>query len=105
MSEPVSPSPEEESGGGSQTSGAAAGHPFLVYTLARLLVFAAVAGVLYLVGARGFLLVLIALIISGLLSFVLLDRLRDRVSERVSNRLDAARERRERAAAEEDDIF
>lgn len=84
---------------------ASAGHPFLLYTVARILVFLAVAGILYLFGARDFLLVLLAVIISGLVSFVLLDRLRDRVSERVATRMDAARERRERAAAAEDDIF
>lgn len=84
---------------------ASAGHPFLLYTVARILVFLAVAGVLYLFGARGFLLLLLAVIVSGLISFIVLDRLRDRVSERVAARMDASRERRERAAAAEDDIF
>lgn len=84
---------------------AAAGHPFLVYTAARILVFLAAAGILYLVGARGILLVLLALIVSGLVSFVLLSSLRDRVSERVATRMDASRERREQAAAAEDDIL
>lgn len=105
MAEPVAPPPDDETPGGSQASSGPTGHPLLVYTLARILVFGVVAGLLYLVGARGLLLLLFAVLISGLLSFVLLDRLRDRVSERVSHRLDAARERRERAAAEEDEIF
>ncbi len=81
------------------------GNPFLLYTVARILVFLATAGILYLFGARGLLLLLLAVIISGLASFVLLDRLRDRVSEGVAARMDASRERRERAAAAEDDIF
>lgn len=81
------------------------GHPILLYTVARILVFLAAAGILYLFGARGFLLLLLAVIVSGLVSFILLDRLRDRVSERVAARMDASRERRERAAAAEDDIF
>lgn len=83
----------------------ATGHPFLLYTVARVLVFLAVAGILYLFGARGLMLLLLAVIISGLVSFIVLSSLRDKVSERVAARMDASRERRERAAAAEDDIF
>jgi Protein of unknown function (DUF4229) len=46
----------------------------LIYTLSRLALFAATAGVLYLVGARGFLLLALAILISGVVSFVLLSR-------------------------------
>lgn len=42
------------------------------YSFARLLVFLGVAGVLYLVGLRGALLVLVALLGSGIVSYVLL---------------------------------
>ena len=80
-------------------------HPFLLYTVARVALFLGAASVLYLLGARGMLLILVALVVSGLLSFILLDRLRDSVSARVAKRMDAARERRERAAAAEDDLL
>jgi hypothetical protein len=76
----------------------------LVYTLARLALFAATAGVLYLVGARGFLLLALSIVVSGIVSFVLLSRQRDRVSASVTAR--AARIRRglaEGAAREDTD--
>jgi hypothetical protein len=76
----------------------------LVYTLARLALFAATAGVLYLVGARGFLLLALSIVVSGIISFVLLSRQRDRVSTSVTAR--AARIRRglaEGAAREDTD--
>jgi hypothetical protein len=73
-----------------------------VYTAARLALFAATAGVLFLVGARGFLLLALAIAISGVISFVLLSRQRDAVSTSVTDR--AARMRRNLAdgAARED---
>lgn len=76
----------------------------LVYTVARLALFAATAGVLYEAGARGFLLLALAVLISGIVSFVLLSKQRDRVSDSVTSR--AARMRRnlaEGAAREDDD--
>lgn len=81
------------------------GHPFILYTVARIAIFLAVAGVLYLLGARGFFLLIIAFLISGLLSFIVLDRLRDAASARLARRVDAARARREQAAAAEDDLL
>lgn len=96
----TSDQPEKTSG-----SPTAVVHPFLLYTVARIAMFLAVAGVLYLMGARGLLLLLIAVVVSGLLSFIVLDRLRDAVSARVANRVDAARERRAQAAAAEDDLL
>ena len=97
--QPPAASPDVPAAAGSS------GHPFLVYTAARILVFLAAAGVLYLFGARGFLLLVLAVLVSGLISFIVLNRLRDQVSERVAARMDASRERRERAAAAEDDVF
>src|ERR1700759_2652193 len=46
----------------------------LTYTLSRLLLFVAVLLLLDLAGARGLLLIALALLISGLLSYVLLSR-------------------------------
>lgn len=75
----------------------------LVYTLSRLALFAASAGVLYEAGFRGALLVAVALLISGVVSYVLLSGQRDRMSAAMMDR--AARLRRGLAegAAREDD--
>lgn len=54
--------------------------PFVVYTSARLALFILVAVVLALLGMQGIGLLLVALVVSGLLSYVLLSRLRDAVS-------------------------
>lgn len=74
----------------------------ILYTIARLAIFAATAGVLALFGARGFLLVLMALLISGIVSFVLLSGQRDRVSATVAGGLRAQRQKFERSVTKED---
>lgn len=74
----------------------------LVYTVSRLALFAATAGVLYLVGARGFLLLALAVLISGVVSFVLLSRQRDAVSAKVTDRASRIREGLAEGAARED---
>ena len=61
----------------------------LFYTVSRLLLFIVVLLVLDLVGARGLLLVALALLISGLLSYVLLSRLRNSMASSLSGRLGA----------------
>jgi hypothetical protein len=73
-----------------------------LYTVSRLALFAATAGVLYLVGARGFLLLALAILISGIISFVLLSRQRDAVSARVTARAARMRENLAEGAARED---
>jgi Mn2+/Fe2+ NRAMP family transporter len=55
----------------------------LAYTAARVMLFAATTGVLYLLGARGLLLLALAVLISGLVSLVLLARQRDAMSAAV----------------------
>lgn len=77
----------------------------LWFTLARIGLLLLVGILLYLVGARAWLLLLLALIISGLLSYLLLQPLRDAVSIRMAERVDASRARRAAAQAEEDDIY
>jgi len=52
----------------------------LAYTSARILLFAAALGLLYLAGARGLLLLALALLASGAISFVVLSRQRDAMS-------------------------
>jgi len=59
----------------------------LTYTLIRLLLFAAVALALALFGVRGFTLLLIALVVSSIISLPLLSRLRDRMSTSLSGRV------------------
>jgi hypothetical protein len=74
----------------------------LIYTLSRLALFAATVGVLFLVGARGFLLLALAILISGVVSFVLLSRQRDAVSSSVTERAGRIRDNLAEGAARED---
>ena len=74
----------------------------LIYSLSRLALFAATTGVLFLVGARGFLLVGLAILISGVISFVLLSRQRDAVSNSVTERAGRIRDNLAEGAARED---
>ena len=81
------------------------------YTSARILLFVAALALLYLVGARGLLLVALALLASGIISFVVLSRQRDAMSSSLSSRLRGVRTRvgelgsriDEGAKAEDDD--
>ena len=59
----------------------------LTYTLLRLLIFVAAALILALAGMRGIPLLLVALIISAIVSLPLLSRLRDRMSTSLSGRI------------------
>ncbi|MEV3924324.1 DUF4229 domain-containing protein [Actinomadura coerulea] len=74
----------------------------IFYTLARAVIFAVTAGVLALFGARGFLLLLLALLISGVVSYVLLSAQRDRMSAVVMRGVRSQRERFEKSVAKED---
>jgi Protein of unknown function (DUF4229) len=76
--------------------------PVLVYSASRLALFAAVAGVLYLVGARSFLLLVLAFLISGLIAWPLLGRQRDQMARTVEQRVSRTRSAMtERTAAED----
>ena len=74
-------------------------HPVLVYTLLRMVVFLACAGALTLVGARGVVLLVLAVLLSGVLSLRLLSRQRDAVSAA----LVAQKRRVDESAAGEDE--
>jgi hypothetical protein len=65
----------------------------LAYTSARILLFVAATGVLYLAGARGLLLLGLALVVSGIVSFVVLSRQRDAMSAAISGRIGGVRGR------------
>ena len=71
----------------------------LRYTVLRVLVFLATAGILWLFGARGFWLVLFAILLSGFISIVVLSRSRDAASIEISERLSRNRDRPETAEA------
>ncbi|ASU85726.1 DUF4229 domain-containing protein [Nocardiopsis gilva YIM 90087] len=78
----------------------------LAYTASRLLLFAVALGVLYLLGARDFLALALAFLISGLVSYVLLSKQRDAMSAVVAEGLAKMRgmgERLEEGASKEDD--
>jgi hypothetical protein len=83
---------------------------FLVYNAARLGLFIVALGLLYLIGVGGLMLWALALIISGIASYIVLSRLRDRVSQSVNSRVQRAtakatdiKQRIEEGARAEDD--
>lgn len=65
----------------------------LAYTSARILLFIVAAGIFYLIGARGLTLLVLALLVSGIVSLVVLSRARDRMSSSLSASLTGARSR------------
>jgi hypothetical protein len=73
------------------------------YSLGRLLLFVAVLGLTYLAGARGLLLIGLALLISGIVSFVVLSRLRDAMSGAITSRISGFRDRLDEGSRTEDD--
>jgi len=78
------------------------GRAFFLYTGLRILLLLAVGGLLYLTGARGFLLLVLAFLLSGALSLVWLDKPRGQMSAgfgRVMGRMNA---KIDEAAAKED---
>lgn len=62
--------------------------PIARYTLLRVLLFVVVAALLFASGARDFTLLVLAIVLSGLVSLVLLRRPRDRVVEDVAGRIE-----------------
>jgi NADH:ubiquinone oxidoreductase subunit 2 (subunit N) len=75
----------------------------LAYTGVRLLLFIAAVGVIYLAGARGLLLIALALLVSGIASYVLLSRMRDAMAGSISRRIDTVRSRLDEGTRVEDD--
>ena len=65
----------------------------LAYTSARFVLFLIALVLLYLAGARGLLLAALALLVSGIASFVLLSRQRDVMSGALTKRLRGVRTR------------
>ena len=63
----------------------------LAYTSARIVLLVVSAVLLYLAGARGLLLLVLAFVVSGIVSFVLLSRQRDVMSGALMARLKSRR--------------
>lgn len=60
---------------------------WLIYTAARLGLFAGAFGVVYLFGARSWVAIFLAWVISGLASYVLLSKWRDQLSRQIVDRV------------------
>jgi Mn2+/Fe2+ NRAMP family transporter len=75
----------------------------IAYTSARILLFVAAAALIYLAGARGLLLLGLALLVSGTASYILLSRQRDAMAGALSRRLTSFRSRLDAGARAEDD--
>ncbi len=75
----------------------------LAYTTARILLFVAATGLFYLAGARGLLLLALALLVSGVASYIVLSRQRDAMSGALVNRFRTLRTRIDQGAKAEDD--
>jgi len=74
----------------------------IAYTAARILLFVAAAGLIYLAGARGLLLLGLALLVSGAASYILLTRQRDAMAGALSRRLGSFRTRLDAGTRAED---
>ncbi|WP_150249322.1 DUF4229 domain-containing protein [Nocardiopsis deserti] len=81
----------------------------LTYTAARLGLFAAAFGVVYLFGARAWIALILAWLVSGLASYVLLSGMRDKISAGAVERMERRKagsvsERLSAASAREDGL-
>jgi hypothetical protein len=74
----------------------------LAYTTARIVLFLIAAVLFYLAGARGLLLLGLALVVSGVASYVVLSRQRDAMSGALVRRLRSLRSRIDQGARSED---
>jgi uncharacterized protein DUF4229 len=75
----------------------------LAYTAVRFVLFAVAVGLIYLAGARGLLLIALALLVSGAASYVLLSRMRDSMASSINRRIESVRSRIDEGARAEDD--
>jgi Protein of unknown function (DUF4229) len=73
------------------------------YTAARIALFAVATFLIYLAGARGVLLVGLALLVSGAASYVLLSRMRDTMAGSITRRIQSVRSRLDEGTRAEDE--
>lgn len=78
------------------------GSPVLRYSVARLVLFLAALGLLYLTGLRGLPVVVLALVVSGIASFWLLSAQRDAMSATLHQRVSRVRKDLDDGTAAED---
>jgi uncharacterized protein DUF4229 len=78
---------------------------FVIYTGSRLVVFVGTLAVLYAVGLRGFLVLIAALALSGIASYVLLRRQRDVFAAAIEARVTQRRAAHEARLAAEDAAY
>lgn len=64
----------------------------ILYTLARLVLVAATAAILYLIGLSGLLNLALAFLISGIVSYVMLSRQRDQISVALTSKMRSRRQ-------------
>ena len=74
----------------------------MAYTLLRLLLFFAVVLVLALFGVHGITLLVVALVVSSIISLPLLTKLRDRMSTSLSGKIDGFQSRLDEGTKAED---
>ena len=75
----------------------------LAYTAVRFVLFAVAVGLIYLAGARGLLLIALAVLVSGAASYVLLSRMRDSMASSINRRIESVRSRLDEGSRVEDD--
>jgi Protein of unknown function (DUF4229) len=75
----------------------------LAYTAVRFLLFGMAVGLIYLAGARGLLLIALALLVSGAASYVLLSRMRDTMASSINRRIESVRSRIDEGTRVEDE--
>jgi len=102
--EPPSPAPvDPEAADATNDSPVAAGHDLpepvphagLRYALLRLLMLAAVGGILYVIGMRGWLLAIAAVLLSGLVSLFLFMKQRNDAAVNLEHTVDSWKHRRD----------
>jgi len=64
----------------------------ILYTLARLVLVAATAAILYLIGLSGLLNLALAFLISGIVSYVVLSRQREQISVALTSKMRSRRQ-------------
>ncbi|RZS79041.1 uncharacterized protein DUF4229 [Motilibacter rhizosphaerae] len=78
-------------------------YPLPAYLALRTALLVGVAVVLWALGVRGLLAIILALLVSSVISLFTLGRYRDAVSGNLDRRISRTRERLDRAAASEDE--
>ena len=100
----MNPQPDKPGEAEEATSPARASHPVLRYSSLRLAIFVIALILLWLVRVRGALLVMLALIVSGLASYALLRRQRADMGAKLAAAADRRRDRAVVRAAREDEV-